>query len=170
MKTQAWGWLATAVLAAGLNASYHDGGLQWAHQVADQVRYNSGAVLALAAGDANQFLHEARILTARNQASPCPFATALARVETSMAGSETELARFETMSAREEAALARMEASRARMEADVERIRIPAVAFNQSLMPSPRISLCPRVRIHVPRVNVPAPPLVNVSVSATGPV
>ncbi len=46
--TQAWGWLTAGVLAAGLNASYHDGGLQWAHQVADRVEHGSAAVLALA--------------------------------------------------------------------------------------------------------------------------
>ena len=39
--TQAWGWLVAAVLAAGLNASYHDGGLQWAHQIADRVEQRS---------------------------------------------------------------------------------------------------------------------------------
>ena len=170
MKTQAWGWLATAVLAAGLNASYHDDGMQWAHQIADQVRYQSGAVLALATGDANQFLTQARILTARHQTSPCPFATALARVETRVAASETEFARFETMSAREEAQLARFEASRARMEAAAERIRIPAVAFNPIGVPSPRISICPRMRVNVPRVKIPAIPMVQVEMPGTGPV
>ena len=46
MKTQAWGWLAAAVLAAGLNSSYHDGGLQWAHEIVGSVQHNTGAVLA----------------------------------------------------------------------------------------------------------------------------
>src|SRR5215831_7775386 len=122
MKTQAWGWLAAAVVAAGLNASYHDGGLQWAHQIMNQVRYNTGAVMALATGDADQFLTEARMLTARNETSSCPFATALARVETRMEGSETQ---FEVMSARQQAELARLEVDRARMAAEVARIRIP---------------------------------------------
>jgi hypothetical protein len=63
MKTQAWGWLAAAALAAGLNASYHDGGLQWVHQAVDQVEHGSAAVLALAAGHADQFLAEARLVS-----------------------------------------------------------------------------------------------------------
>jgi hypothetical protein len=63
MKTQAWGWLAAGVLAAGLNASYHDGGLQWLHQAVDQVEHGSAAVLALAGGHADLFLAEARLVS-----------------------------------------------------------------------------------------------------------
>ncbi len=64
--TQAWAWLTAGVLAAGLNASYHDGGLEWAHQVADRVEHGSAAVLALASGRADQVLSQAQLLTARN--------------------------------------------------------------------------------------------------------
>ena len=67
MKTQAWGWLTAAVLAAGLNASYHDGGMQWAHRIADRVEHNSNAVLALATGHADEFVTEARVLSPRAQ-------------------------------------------------------------------------------------------------------
>jgi hypothetical protein len=63
MKTQAWGWLGAAVLAAGLNASYHDGGLEWAHNAVDQIQHRSAAVLALASGRADQFLAEAKWVT-----------------------------------------------------------------------------------------------------------
>lgn len=63
MKTQAWGWLAAAALAAGLNASYHDGGMQWLHHAVDQVEHSSAAVLALADGHADQFLAEARLVS-----------------------------------------------------------------------------------------------------------
>ena len=113
--TQAWGWLAAGVLAAGLNASYHEGGLQWAHLIADRVEHNSAAVLALASGRANQFLAEARLLTARNETASCPLARA--RVQSMIAQSPS--GGFEVISAREEAQLARFEANRARMEAQI---------------------------------------------------
>ena len=68
MKTnQAWGWLAAGVLAAGLNASYYDGGFRWAHRIADRICRNSAAALDLASEQTGQFLSEARLLTARNQ-------------------------------------------------------------------------------------------------------
>jgi len=170
MKTQAWGWLGAAVLAAGLNATYHDGGMQWAHEIVDRVTSNTSAVLALATGNADQFVNEARVLTAQTETRSCPLATALARVQTRIAGSETEFARFEVMTAREQAALARIEANRARIEARVARIRIPAVAMNQIVVPSPRVSVCPRMRVNVPRVKIPAIPMVQVEMSGTGPV
>lgn len=70
MKTQAWGWLVAAVLAAGLNASYHDGGLEWAHRIAEGVEHSSNAVLALATGHADRFLAEAQMLGARDSEPP----------------------------------------------------------------------------------------------------
>src|ERR1039458_1924177 len=85
--TQAWGWLVAAVLAAGLNASYHNGGLEWAHQIADRVEQGSAAVLAQASGHAGQFLTEARLLTARTETASCPFATTLTQVQTRIARS-----------------------------------------------------------------------------------
>jgi hypothetical protein len=63
MKTQAWGWLAAAVVAAGLNASYHDGGLQWAHRVTNRIEHRTAAVVALATGHADRFLAEAKWVT-----------------------------------------------------------------------------------------------------------
>ena len=107
--TQAWGWLAAGVLAAGLNASYHQGGLQWAHLIADRAEHNTAAVLALASGRANQFLAEARLLTARDETASCP----LTRVQRMIVQSPTA---FEVISAREEGQLARFEANRARIE------------------------------------------------------
>ena len=114
--TQAWAWLTAGVLAAGLNASYHDGGLQWAHQVADRVEDRSAAVLALASGRADQFLTEARLLTARDETASCPWVTTRARVQSEVDRSQ---ARWDVMSAREEAQLGRLEANRARMEAQI---------------------------------------------------
>lgn len=46
--TQAWGWLAAGVLAAGLNASYHDGGLPVAHEVVSRLEHRSEVLLTLA--------------------------------------------------------------------------------------------------------------------------
>jgi hypothetical protein len=71
MKTQAWGWLMVGMMAAGLNAGYHHGAFQWAHRIAEDVTHNSGAVIALASGRADEFLAEARLLTVRDTQSPC---------------------------------------------------------------------------------------------------
>src|SRR5579863_1147683 len=139
MKIQAWGWLVAAVLAAGLNASYHDGGLEWAHRIAGGVEHSSNAVLALATGHADRFLAEAQILAARQETSSCPLSAALVRIQTRIVRSRSRMSgdnfagnfndSFEGMSAREEAAMARIEADRARIEAEVSRMRIPAGDF-----------------------------------------
>lgn len=170
MKTQAWGWLAAGVLAAGLNASYHDGGLRWAHQVADHVAYNVGTVIALATGHVDQLASEARMVTARNETSSCPLTAALARVQGRADRSDRDWESFNAMSAEEQAQLARIAADGARIEARVARIRIPAVAVNAMVVPSPHISVCPRLRVNVPRIHVPAVPRVRVELPAAGPV
>lgn len=169
MKTQAWGWLAAAVLAAGLNASYHDGGLQWAHQAVDQMRHNTSAVLALATGHADQFLAEARLASARPQLSACPLAL-LAEARTTVMPEEFNLRRVEMISARQQAELARLEAHRARMEAELARIHIPAVAFNPVVVQAPKVSFCRRVRVNVPRIpaRMPAIPVVRIENSGFG--
>jgi hypothetical protein len=169
MKTQAWGWLAAAAIAAGLNSSYHDGGLQWAHQIANQVGHSSSAVLALATGRADQFLAEARLATVRKQAPSCALTAALARVDTTMP-SDFEWEQFEAISAREQAQLARIEANRARIEARVARIRIPAVAFNP-VVATPKVSVCPRVRVNIPRmpaIKMPSMPVVHIDAPDPG--
>jgi hypothetical protein len=179
--TQAWGWLTAAVLAAGMNASYHNGGLQWAHEIADRVEHNSAAVLALASGNAEQFLSEARLLKTQNEASSCRLATSLARVQTRIANSELGRDEFEMISAREEAQLVRLEANRARIEAQVEaqvaaqtaHLRMASatlapVAFKA--IPAPVV--CPRVRVNIPRMplmKMPVAPEIHIEASA-GPV
>jgi ABC-type molybdate transport system ATPase subunit len=167
---QAWGWLAAGVLAAGLNASYYDGGLQWVHRIADRVEQNATTVAALASGRADQFLSEARILTARTQTASCPLSTAMALVQSKIARSE---AGFEVMSAREEAQLARFEASRARIEAQTARIRIPAAAFNPVVVRMTGTSVCPRIRVNVPRmpaIKMPPIPEIHIDTASAGPV
>ncbi len=171
--TQAWGWLVAAVLAAGLNASYHNGGLQWAHELADRVEQHSGAVLALASGHADRFLSEARTLADRNEAASCRLSTALARVQTKIARSETRVERFDGMSAREEVQLDRIEANRDRMEAQIARqtahIKIATAAFAPiDVRVAPVV--CPRIRVNVPMVKMPALPVIHINAPSAGPV
>lgn len=167
MKT-AWGWLTVAVLAAGLNSSYHDGGLQWAHRIADRVEHNSNAVLALATGRADQFMAEAQIISAR-QSTSCPLTAALAEVRQSIAPAEFD--RFEKASARAEAQAARFEVSQARMEARLARVNM--ANFSPVVVRVPRMVACPRVHVSVPRMPVmkmPAIPMVHVESMGAGPV
>ena len=175
MKIQAWGWLAAAVMAAGLNASYHDGGMQWAHEIVDQVQHNSEAVLALATGRADQFLAEAQLVTAKTPSS-CPF-TALAQAESQFASQpEWKSGELEMISARQQAAFAKLAAKRAKMEVRLANMRIPAM--NAMVVSTPRVSVCPRIRVNVPHINVPnlpmievpATPMVHVETQGAGPV
>ena len=175
MKIQAWGWLAAAVLAAGLNSSYHEGGMQWAHEIVDRVGHNTGAVLALATGRADQFLTEARMLNVGREEPQCPLAAAMAEVQSSFDQPNAGIDRLAAMSAREQARLARIEANRARMEAQIQarlaRVRLPGANFSPVVVRVPKID-CPRVRVNIPRmprINVPAP-VVNVDYSGPGPV
>jgi hypothetical protein len=174
--TQAWGWLAAGVLAAGLNANYYDGGFQWAHRVADRVGHNSGAVLALASGWADQFLAEARVLTPRSETASCRLATTLAQVQTRISRSQTG---FDVMSARREAQLAKLEANRARMEAQIAvhtaHFRIATAAFDPvafKALPTPVV--CPRVRVNIPKLpmmmKTPVAPEIHLEMASTGPV
>jgi len=175
MKTQAWGWLAAAVVAAGLNSSYHEGGMQWAHEIVDRVGHNTGAVLALATGRADQFLAEARMLNVNRQEPQCPLAAAMAEVQSSLDQPNAAIDRLEAVSAREQARLARLEANRTRMEARIQarlaRVQFADVNFNPVVVLLPKID-CPRVRVNIPRmprINVPAP-AVHVDYSGPGPV
>lgn len=59
------------VVAAGLNAGFHQGGLRWAHQIAQDVEHNSAAVIALASGRADEFLAQAHLLSISASKDPC---------------------------------------------------------------------------------------------------
>jgi hypothetical protein len=186
MKTQAWGWLVAAVLAAGLNASYHDGGLEWAHRIADRVEHNSAAVLALASGRADQFLAEARLVTdqvaAHQDETPsCPWAAAVAgvqsRVQNRVGRSDSQIARFEAISDREQARMARLEANRARIEvrlaAQTARLRAAEAAFEPAMLETVKIpDTCQRLRINIPqppKIQLQAP-VIHIAVPSAGPV
>jgi hypothetical protein len=169
MKTQALGWLATAVVAAGLNSSYHEGGLRWAHQIVDQVGYRTSAVMALATGHAERFAAEVRLEDRQREAGRCPFQAVLARAENRVAHSQAHFERIgdrfeERMNNRVQATIAvreaeqraridletaRIEAQRDRIQAQMERLHIPAVVVSA---PVPKIDLCPRVQVSVPRM------------------
>jgi len=179
MKTQAWGWLIAGVLAAGLNASYHDGGLQWAHEVAERVGHGSSAVLALARGNAERFLSEAQLVAARNETASCRLSGALARVQTSLARSEGRFAGFDEMTADQDGQLAWLDANRDRMQAQIQaqvdrqmaNIRIPAVAFRPVVVRVPQVPECPRIRVNVPRAPMVRVPAAEIDVeSGNGPI
>jgi hypothetical protein len=169
--TQAWGWLAAGVLAAGLNASYHDGGLQRVHQIADRFEHNTATVVALASGRADQFLAEARLLTARNEAASCPLTRVRSMIEQSPAV-------LEVMSAREEGQLARFEANRARIEtriaARTSHFRIATAAFTPITVRAVSVPVvCPRISLNIPRVpmiKMPVMPEIHIESSSAGPV
>ena len=192
MKTKAWGWLTAAVLAAALNSSYHNGGLRWAHEVTDRVEHNTGAVLALATGRADQFLAEARMLNAdrtiesamNTEAPQCPFSTTTSELQNSFDPSQeqfqSKFERFQALSDREQARLERLAEKRVRIEnqvrAKLAHIRIPEANFAPVVVRLPEVRVpeidCPRVRVHVqrtPRVRVPSPE-VQVEYSGPGPV
>jgi hypothetical protein len=175
--TQAWGWLTAGVLAAGLNASYHDGGLQWAHQVADRIEHGSAAALALASGRADQFLTEARLLTVRDETASCRLATTMARVQSRIDQSRMDRSQagWDVMSAREQAQLARLEANRARMEAQIAaqtaHFRIATAVFapvDFKAIPAPVV--CPRIRVNVPRLPMIKAPVIRIQTASAGPV
>jgi hypothetical protein len=181
--TQAWGWLTVGVLAAGLNASYHNGGLQWAHEIADHVQHNSAAVLALASGNATRFLSEAQAVTTKHEKSSCRLASTLARVQSRISGVEQPGYEFEMMSARE-GQLARLEANRERIEAQVQaqvasqtaHLRMASVAFapvTVKAISTPVV--CPRVHVNIPRVpmmkmKMPVAPEIHIEMPSAGPV
>ena len=150
-STQAWGWLAAGVLAAGLNAAYHDGGFAWAHRIADRAQHVSGAVVALACGHADRFLAEAQTLTAQNDDRATAFSDSMvAKADQGMARAEVAYARAEAISAREQAHVARMEAEHTRIE-DRIAARHACVHMATTRMRSAAWSMS----MQIPRVNIP---------------
>lgn len=163
---QAWGWLMTGVVAAGMNASYHNGGMEWAHRIADRVSHETNAVLALATGNAGRFYREARVIrVAQENKSQCQLSLAMARVQENVqrAGplSDVALAQFERVSDREQAQVDRLEAQGDRIKARLARIQVPAVQLSAIDMPEVDVP-----EVDVPEVNVPAVHVSGVRVPA----
>ncbi len=163
--TQAWGWLVAGVVAAGLNASYHDGGLQWAHQIADRLDHTSQALVALASGRADEFVAQAQMLTARNETASARLSNALvqvqSRIEREVSRSQEEFDRVQAVSDREQARQQvqcdRLEAARVRIEAKIAaqaaHLRIASAAFSPVVISNISAPVvCPRIRINAPRV------------------
>ena len=161
-STSAWGWLAAGVLALGVNGFLHDEGADLARQVADRVVARSEAVLAVATGQAEQFLATAQMLGAREQVRSCRLNSVLVRVQSRMAA---HTARVEAMSVRQEAQLARLEAQKALMEAQMAQFQFNTADFN---VPDVHVA-CPRVRVNIPSpvVRVPSP-IIHVKPMGTG--
>jgi hypothetical protein len=173
MKLQALGWLTAGVLAAGLNSSYHNGGLEWAHRIADRVSYNTTAVLALATGNPDRFYSQARMARVGEETSPCRLSLAMARVQNAIPLSNAAFAQFDRISDRQKAQLARLSARGAQMEARLVRVNLPEVAVTPVVMKVPEVHVCPRVRVNVPRVpevKVPVVPQVHIEMPSADPI
>lgn len=167
--TQAWGWLAAGVLALGLNGIYQDGGAAWAHRVLNgtmgRFAARSGAVLALATGRVDWFAEKVSAPT--TETASCRVASAWSRMRSRISRARGGSRDFVVTTASQDAAMARMdaqsdrmEALRDRMEAQVARVELAPVAFNTIRIPD---AACQRVRVRVPRVNIPRTPMVRIA-------
>jgi hypothetical protein len=172
MKAQALGWLAAGVLAAGLNSTYHNGGIEWAHRIADRVSYNTNAVLALATGNADRLYSQAREARAREANSSCRLSLAMARVQNAIPLSNAAFAQFDRFSDRQNVQLARLSARGAQMEARLVRVNLPEVAVTPVGVRVPDVHVCPRVRVNVPRISVKAPvvPQIHIEMPSADPI
>jgi hypothetical protein len=112
----------------------------------------------------------------RGETTACRLSTALARIRTKLdqgsARSDAAWAGMEMMSARDDARWARFEARRAGIEAKLAHIRIPALAISEMSFPAPKVSVCPRVRVSIPRMPKMqmVAPVVRVESVGAGPV
>jgi len=178
-QNQAWGWLVAAVMAAGLNASYHNGDLQWLHRAAEQTKHRTLAVLALASGRADQFLAQAEILAAHEQAES-RLAVAMTPVQAEPAISEASAVRVEALVACKELQRARIEIQQARMQARIQanavRIQTAQVKLNRAFNPLPiafnpmKTPACPRIRVEIPQIPGVRIPAIHVNTASVDPV
>ncbi|HUA14547.1 MAG TPA: hypothetical protein VMG31_04560 [Verrucomicrobiae bacterium] len=168
MKIKAWGWLIAGVAALGLNGFYQDGGMSWAHRIADRIESRTETIVALASGKTGQFVSEAELVTSPDETASCRMATALAEAQTRIARSATGLARVEQLSAREEAQVARIEARRAQIEAEVASrrvcIRVPSVSVRPAVLTEVQVPQINIPKIQVPEVTVPEISIPRISV------
>jgi len=171
--TQTWGWLAAGVLAAGLNAAYHDGGLEWAHRVADRLDHASEAIVALASGSADQFFAQVR-LAGHDEAAISGVDATVAQVQAKLADGEAGIARVEAMSARQQAQLARVQAVRARIEARIAarsaRCRLAPAIAPAAFVRMPVLPACPRVRVIPPMPRANPAQVIHLENPGSGPV
>ena len=185
--TQTWGWLAAGVLAAGLNAAYHDGGLEWARRAVDRVVERSQVVMALATGRADRLLAEVRVLTAEDEAASDRANAVLTRAQQNVDEQVMDKA-LANMQARVDREVARCQARRdviaARRQARLdlmqahmnERLALRTARLNMAVAAVDRAQACERVRVRVPRLpvikipTVPAAPEIHIQAPSAGPV
>ena len=172
-STIAWGWLATGVLALGVNGFMHDEGADLARRVANRVVSRSGVMAALASGRADWLLARTQTLAMHEQTQSCRVGSAVAHIQSQIAGAHAGFTRMEAMSAREQAQLARLQANRARIEAQAVRVQLTTADFNVSGIPhfsTPQMAItCPRVRVKIPRPMAKIPePTIRVRVAGAG--
>ena len=166
--TQAWIWLSAGVLAAGLNAVYHDGGAaqmreiacRIADRVVNRVIDNSERVVARTADRADHLLTLARLTVREDESVPCRYKAVVPTLQARLDGQrDAEIARVNLLVAHKQAQLARVEADRDRVEAVLTDIRIPNVEMHISSCPRIRVNVprIPEVHVQVPNVRIPAP-------------
>ena len=116
------------------------------------------------------------MLSPRAQKSSCPLAAAaaaLANSQSTFSWSGDDFDQWQAFSDREQAQLERLQANTTRIQARVARLRIPAVAMSPVVVRTPQVTICPRVRVNVPRmpqVRMPEMPVVHVQTLGNGPV
>jgi len=164
-------------MAAGLNASYHNGDLQCVHRVAEKAKHTTLGVLALATGRADQFLMQAEILAAHEQADS---RLAMAPLQNESAIIEASAARLEVLNARKDLQRARIEAQQARIQgrlaAQTARFQIAQAKLNRVFNPLPadfnpmKTVSCPRVRINIPQLSGAQIPAIHVDAPGIGPI
>ena len=175
MKTQAWAWLTAGVVALGLNGFYNDGGAAWAHRMADRIADRVDYAVERVSGHAEQVLAKAQMAsdreemnleqTAREETPSCPLSTALVRVQNRLARTQVRRADFDAMSAREQAQMDRWQGEQERVQARVQ-AQVQAQVDRQMARAQIRMArvvdpveihvACPRVRVNVPAVRIPA--------------
>ena len=170
-----------AVVAAGLNASYHDGDLQWVHRIAEQAKHRTLAVLALASGRADQFLTQAEILAAREKAQQdSSFAVAIEPLQIESTVSDASVRRAEGQVACKELQRARVEIQRARTQARIDanaaRFQVMQVQLDRTFNAMPaafnpmKTPACPRIRVVLPQIPGVRVPAVHINTASTDPV
>ena len=157
---EAWGWLAAGILALGLNGIYHDVGAGWTHRVVqaamNRLAERTAPVLALATGRAEWFMARSQAVVAQNEVSSCPWASALAHIQSNAAEWQRGIARIEAISARpqvefarRQAQLARGEANRARIQAQLARVQARRFIVDVKVP-----DVYPRIHVNIPQVHL----------------
>jgi len=135
---KAWYWLAAGVLALGLNGAYHDGEFPWLHSLADR----PCALLERVTEQKDRF-----------------FATA----EIMLGGEPSTIARAQERLARLQERLSTAQVDRIRRRLEVAQCKITRAQAKVVVLEHNQLcSGTSRVVVHVPTVDMPVMPAVNV--------